>query len=381
MNFELTKEQEMIRKEVRKFARTEIAPRAEEMERTGEYPYDIMSKMADLGLMGIPFPEEFGGGGGDWVGMHICIEEISRADATLGTMLDVTTSVVGQEINAFGTEEQKRKYLVPIASGETIGAFGLTEPDSGSDAGSLTTTAVRDGDAWVLNGTKQFITNIGLKTASIVLIAARTDEGNISAFIVPKDSPGFSLGKRYDKMSWKASATHEIILKDCRIPAENLLGDPRKGFGQHLAALETGRISIAAVAVGLAQACLDEALAWAKGRKQFGRPIFDFQGIQFKLSDMAVAIELARNLYLKAAWLKDRGKKHAFEASAAKLFASEMAERCASDALQIHGGYGYMDEYPVSRYYKGAKLLQIVEGTSEVQRLIIARLLNERVRG
>lgn len=378
MNFELTKEQEMIRKEVRKFARTEIAPRAEEMERTGEYPYDIMEKMADLGLMGIPFPEEYGGGGGDWVGMHICIEEISRADVTLGILLDVTASVVGQEINAFGTEEQKRKYLVPIAKGETIGAFGLTEPDSGSDAGSLTTTAVRDGDSWVLNGTKQFITSIGLKTASIILIAARTDSGNISAFIVPKDSPGFSLGKRYEKMAWKASATHEVILKDCRIPAENLLGDPKKGFGQHLAALETGRISVAAVAVGVAQACLDEALTWAKGRKQFGRSIFDFQAVQFKLSDMAVAIEMARNQYLKAAWLKDRGKKHAFEASAAKLFASEMAERCASDALQIHGGYGYMDEYPVSRYYKSAKLLQIVEGTSEVQRLIIGRMLNER---
>lgn len=375
MCFNLTKEQKMIQKEVQNFAQKEIAPRAEEMERTGEYPYDIMKQMAELGLMGIPFPEKYGGMGSDWVSMHLCIEEISRADITLGALLDVTTSVVGQELLEFGTEEQKQRWLVPIAEGREIGAFGLTEPDSGSDAGSLNTEATLKGDEWVLNGTKQFITNIGLKNASIILVAAKLEDGVIATFIVPKDSPGFKLGTKYDKMAWRASATHEVVLKDCRIPKENLLGDPRHGFSQHLSVLETGRISIAAVAVGAAQTCLDESLKYAMGRKQFAKPIFDFQSIQFKLADMALSIELARNEYLKAAWLKDHGKKHTFEATCAKLYASEMAEKVASDAVQIHGGYGYMEEYPVSRIYKSVKLLQIVEGTSEVQRLILSRHL------
>lgn len=279
----------------------------------------------------------------------------------------------------FGTEEQKQKWLAPIARGEKIGAFGLTEPNVGSDAASLHTTAVLKDGEWILNGSKQFITNIGLDNASVVLVAARTGKnhkGNtISTFIVPKDAPGFRLGKRYDKMSWNASATHEVIMDDCRVPEENLLGDPARGFAQHLSVLETGRISLAAMSVGLAQACLDEALLYAKQRTQFGQSIFDFQAVQFKLADMAVAIELARNQYLKAAWLKDQGRGHTFEAAAAKLFASEMAEKVASEALQIHGGYGFMTEYPVSRYYKSVKVLQIVEGTSEVQRMIIGRAL------
>ncbi len=376
MNFNLTKEQEMIQKEVRNFAKKEIVPRAEEMEKTGEYPYVIMKQMAELGLMGVPFPEKYGGMGSDWVSMHLCIEEISRADITLGALLDVTTSVVGQELFEFGTEEQKKRWLVPIAEGNEIGSFGLTEPDAGSDAGALSTEAVLKGDEWVLNGTKQFITNIGLKNASIVIVAAKMEDDAIATFIVPKDAPGFKLGTKYDKMSWRASATHEVILKDCRIPKENLLGDPKHGFSQHLAVLETGRISIAAVAVGAAQACLDESLDYSMGRKQFGKPIFNFQSIQFKLANMALAIELARNEYLKAAWLKDHGKKHTFEATCAKLYASEMAEKVASDAVQIHGGYGYMEEYPVSRIYKSVKLLQIVEGTSEVQRLILSRHLS-----
>ena len=380
MDFDLNKEQKMIRDEVRNFAMQEISPRSEEMERTGEYPYDIMEKMADLGLMGIPFPEEYGGMGSDWLSMHLCIEEISRCDPTLGVLLDVTTSVVAQEIYVFGTEEQKKRWLVPLAEGKNIGAFGLTEADSGSDAGALSTTAVLKGDEWVLNGTKQFMTNIGLKTASLIIVAAKMidDENNnvIATFIVPPDAPGFILGERYDKMSWKASATHEVILKDCRIPKENILGDPKRGFAQHLAVLETGRISVAAIAVGVAQACMDESLKYAQGRIQFGQPIYNFQTIQFKIADMAVAIELARNQYLKAAWLKDSGRKHSYEAAIAKLYASEVCEKVASDALQIHGGYGYMNEYPVSRYFKSAKLLQIVEGTSEVQRVVIGRLLS-----
>lgn len=383
MDFDLTDEHKMIRDMARDFADEVIAPRAEDMERTGEFPYDIIAQMAELGIMGIPFSEEYGGSGGDWVGEHVCMEEISRGDLTLGAMLDVTTSVAGQEIDVFGTEEQKKRWLTSIAQGTKIGAFALTEPDSGSDAGSLRTRAVPEGDEWVLNGTKQFVTNIGMDNASVVLVAAisgKDEEGNvvISTFIVPKDAPGFQLGKRYEKMSWHASATHEVILEDCRIPERNLLGDPSRGFAQHLAVLETGRISIAAISVGVAQACLDQSLRYARERIQFGQAIFNSQAVQFKLADMSISIELARNQYLKAAWLKDRKRKHTFEASVAKVYGSEMLEKVASDAVQIHGGYGYMDEYPVSRYYKGAKLLQIVEGTSEVQRMIIGRILSAR---
>jgi alkylation response protein AidB-like acyl-CoA dehydrogenase len=312
--------------------------------------------------------------------MHVCIEEISRGDSGLGGVLDAGISLVAQELFVFGTEEQKQKWLVPVLQGKEIGAFALTEPDAGSDAGCLKTSAVLQGDAWVLNGTKQFISNAGLDISSVALVAAQAgDNGdgrrNIAAFVVPVDTPGCVVGNKYDKMAWSTTDTRPLILEDCRIPKENVLGDPVRGFAQHLAVLETGRITIGAVCVGVAQACLDEALRYAKDRVQFGRPIFNFQATQFKLVDMAVSIEMARNLYLKAAWLKDQGRKHSFEASATKLFASEMLERVASDAVQIHGGYGYMNEYPVSRYYKSAKLLQILEGTSEVQRMIIGRML------
>ncbi len=383
MDFDLTQEHLMIRTMARDFAREVIRPRSLEIERSGEYPYDVIGKMAQLGMMGIPFPEEYGGSGGDWVGLHVCIEEVSWGDMTLGALLDVTTSIVAQELYVFGTEEQKRRWLVPIAEGREIGAFGLTEPNAGSDAASIETRAELRGDWYYLNGTKQFITNIGLQHASLIIVAAVTGkrangENIISTFIVPKDAPGFFLGKRYEKIAWHGSATHEVILDDCRVPKENLLGDPQKGLAQHLSVLQTGRISIAAIAVGLAQACLEESLRYAKERVQFGRPIFEFQAVQFKLADMAVAIELARNLYLKAAWLKDQRREHTFEAAAAKLFASEMAERVASDSVQIHGGYGYMKEYLVSRIYAGAKVLQIVEGTSEVQRMIIGRILRGR---
>jgi alkylation response protein AidB-like acyl-CoA dehydrogenase len=375
MNFDLTNEQKMIRDVTRDFADRVIAPRSEEMERTGAFPYDIMAKMGELGMMGIPFPEAYGGSGGDWVSLHLCIEELSRGDGTFGALLDVTTSVAGQELNVFGTEEQKRKWLVPIAKGEKVGAFALTEPDCGSDAAALKTSAVLRNGEWNLNGTKTFISFIALDNASVALVAARTNEDMISAFIVPKGSPGLEVGEKMDKMAMHAAYTSEVYFEDCRIPEANLLGDSTRGFAQHLAVLETGRISIAAVAVGLAQACLDQALRYSKKRIAFGQPIFHFEAIQFKLADMAVAIELARNQYLKAAWLKDQGRNHTFEASVAKVFASEMAEKVASDALHIHGGYGYMSEYPVSRYYKGAKLLQIVEGTSEVQRMVLGRIL------
>lgn len=380
MDFSLTEEQQMIKKMCREFAEDYIAPRAEEMDKTGEYPYDIIARMAELGMMGIPFPEKYGGSGGDWVSMHICIEEISRVDAALGALLDVTTSVVAQELYVFGTEEQKKKWLIPMAKGLEIGAFGLTEPEAGSDAGATRTTAVLDGDEWVLNGTKQFITNIGLDNASIIITTARCkrkDGGKdiINTFIVPRGTPGFTIGKKYEKLGMMSSATNEVIFENCRIPRDHLLGEEGRGLSQHLAVLDTGRISIGAVSVGLAQACFEAALKYARERQQFGRPIYDFQAVSFKIADMAMNIELARNMYLKAAWLKDQGLPHALEAAYAKLFASEIAEKIASDAVQIHGGYGYMAEYPVSRYYKGAKLLQIVEGTSEIQRLVISRNL------
>ncbi len=381
MDFRLTEEQRMIKDMTRKFVDEAVAPKAEELEARGEYPYEIMLRMADLGMMGIPFPAQYGGSGGDWVGMHLCIEEISRGEVTLGGLLDVTTSVVAQELYVFGTDEQKQKWLIPMARGKEIGAFGLTEPEAGSDAGATRTTAVRDGEEWVINGTKQFITNIGLSNASIVIITARTKarrEGEkdvINTFIVPKGTPGFSLGKKYDKMGWQQSATHECIFEDCRIPAANFLGKEGKGFAQHLAVLETGRISISAMSVGMAQACLEASLKYARERVQFGKPIYSFQAVSFKIADMAMHIELSRNMYLKAAWLKDNGMPHTLEAAYAKLFASEMCERCASDAFEIHGGYGFMNEYAVSRYYKNCKILQIVEGTSEIQRLVIGRNL------
>ena len=378
MDFDLTNEQKMIREMARDFAEKVIAPRSEEMEKTGEFPYDILAKMGELGMTGIPFPEEYGGSGGDWVSLHLCIEELSRGDATFGALLDVTTSVAGQELNVFGTPAQKKKWLVPIAKGEKVGTFALTEPDCGSDAAALKTTAILKDGEWVINGTKMFISFVGLENASVVLVAARTSGDNISTFIVPKNSPGLEVGENLDKMVMHAAFANELFFGDCRIPEENLLGDPNRGFAQHLAVLETGRISIAAVAVGVAQACLDQALRYAKKRVAFGQPIFNFQAIQFRLADMAVGIELARNQYLKAAWLKDQNRPHSLEATAAKLFASEMAEKVASDAVQIHGGYGYMNEYPVSRYYKGAKLLQIVEGTSEVLRMVLGRILWKR---
>jgi len=379
MDFELSQQQRMIRDMCRQFAREVIAPRAEEVDRTGNYAYDIMDKMADLGMMGIPFPEKYGGSGGDWVSMSLCIEEISRADVGLGIMLDVTT-LAAHEIEVFGTEEQKQKWLTRLASGKELGAFALTEPEAGSDAAAIRCTANRDNNEWVINGTKHFVTNIGLDNSSIVVIAAvsgkdKRGESIIDTFIVPKGTPGFTVGRRYDKMGLHSSATNELAFEDCRLPRDYMLGVAGQGLAQHLAALQTGRISIAACSVGLAQACLDASLAYARERIQFGRPIIDFEAISFKLADMAVAIELGRLMYLKAAWLKDNNLPHTFEASAAKLYASEVAEKIASDAVQIHGGYGYMSDYAVSRYYKQAKALQLVEGTSEVQRIVITRNL------
>ncbi|MBN2568250.1 MAG: acyl-CoA dehydrogenase family protein [Deltaproteobacteria bacterium] len=380
MDFALTEENQMIKDMTRKFVDENVIPYVEEWDKTEEYPYQVMSQMGELGMMGIPFPEKYGGSGGDWVGMHVCIEEMARGDVTLGALLDVT-NIITSELNEFGTEEQKQKWMIDMAQGKTLGAFGLTEPGAGSDAGATKTTAVLDGNEWVINGTKQFISNIGFDNASILIITAVTDGGgggkrpSIDTFIVPKGTPGFTLGKRYEKMSWHHFATNECIFEDCRIPKDNFLGEPGKGFSQHLAVLQTGRISIGACAVGLAQACLEASLKYAQERVQFRKPIYSFQAVSFKISDMAMNIELARNMVLKAAWMKDNHMPHTLEAAYAKLFASEMCEKVASDAYQIHGGYGFMNEYAVSRYYRSSKILQIVEGTSEIQRLVIARNL------
>ncbi len=380
MNFDLTGGQKKIREMAREFASRVITPRAEELERSGEYPYDVMDQMASLGIMGIPFPKEYGGGGGDWVSMHLCIEEIARADVSLAALLDVTTSVVANEIYAFGTEEQKQKWLIPLAQGKEIGAFGLTEPDAGSDTSALKTTAVLKGEEWIINGSKQFITNIGLDHASIIIIAAKTrvgEEGRttVSTLIVPKDAPGFTLGQRYEKMGFHSSATHEVFFDDCRINKDHLLGDIHKGLAQHLSVLQTGRISVAAITTGLAQACLDEALAYTRQRHLSPQSLLKFETIPFKLADIAMMIELSRTIYLKAAWLKDQGRDYTLEAHFAKLFASETATRIASDVLNMYGLFGCLEKYPVSRYFKAAKLFEIVEGTSEMQRLVIAREL------
>jgi short/branched chain acyl-CoA dehydrogenase len=319
MDFRLTEQQKMFRDMCRKFTREVIAPRAEEFERTGEHPYQIIEQMADLGIMGIPFPVEYGGSGGDWVGMNLCIEELSRGDILFGGILDVTTSVVGQELLVFGTEEQKQRWLIPIAQGKELGAYGLTEPDAGSDAGATRTTATLEGEEWVINGTKQFITNTGLDNSSIVIITAKTkvqSDGKeiICTIIVPKDAPGFQVGEKYEKLAMRAGATHELIFNNCRVPRDYLLGDIEKGFAQHLTVLETGRISVAAIATGLAQACFDEAIAFTRKRLQFDKYLATSQRIPFKLADIAMRIELSRTMYLKAAWLKDHGGKHKLEA-------------------------------------------------------------------
>ena len=382
MDFKLTEAQEMIRKMSSEFSDEVIAPRAKEMEETGEPAYDVIDKMAELGMMGIPFPQEYGGTGGDWVSQLICTEEVSRGDVTLGTLIDVSTGLACQELHIFGTEEQKRQWMVPIAQGKEIGAFGLTEPNAGSDAGATQTTAVLEGDTWVINGTKQFISNIGYKNSSLVIITARCPQfkrqdgkGIINTFIVPKGTSGFTISTHLDKMGFRAFPTNELVFQDCRIPRDYSLGEEGHGFAQHLQILETGRIFVGAISVGLAQACLNASLTYAKQRYQFGQPIYNFQAVSFKLADMAMNIELARLMYLKAAWMKDKELPHTLEAAYAKLFASEMAERAASDAVQIHGGYGYMTDYAVSRYYKDVKALQIIEGTSEIQRYVISRNL------
>lgn len=378
MNFELTNEQQMLKEMVQDFAEKEIVPYAREVDETSKMRYETFEKLGELGLLGIPFPEKYGGAGGDTISYCIAVEEIGKACGGTGLSYAANTSLGASPIYYFGTEEQKQEWLVPMAKGKTMGAFGLTEPNAGSDAGGTRTSAILDGDDWVINGEKCWITNAGYSRQIIVTaVTGKREDGRniVSAIIVPSDTPGVTISCNYDKMGVRGSNTCEIILENVRVPRENLLGDEKKGFSQFLFTLDGGRISIAALSVGIAQAALDKALQFAKERQQFGQSISKFQAIQFKLADMAMELELARNQVYKAAWLKDQGKPFGKEAAFAKLFASEAGFRVCNQAIQIHGGAGYMKEYDVERFLRDIKLMEIGEGTSEIQRLVIARHL------
>ena len=377
MDFELTDDQRMIREMVRTFAQKQIAPIAGEMDKTEEFPWPVIRKMAELGIQGLPFPEKYGGAGADTVSYAIAVEEISRASGSVGITLAAHISLGTYPIYAFGTEEQKQRFLPPLTTGQGLGAFGLTEPGAGSDAGATKTTALRQGNEWVINGQKTFITNGAI--AESIIVSAVTDRNRgtkgISSFIVPKGAPGFQPGRNEDKLGLRASVTSQLFFSDCRVPLENLLGQAGDGFKQMLITLDGGRISIGAMALGLAQAALDASLQYSKERVQFGQPIAHFQAIQWMLADMATEIDCARLMVYRAAWLKDRGKRFSREAAMAKLYASEAAGRACNKAIQIHGGYGYTRDYPVERYWRDARLCEIGEGTSEIQRLVIARQL------
>jgi butyryl-CoA dehydrogenase len=372
---ELTDEQQMVRDMVRNFARDHVAAKAAEIDETGEFPWDNIRKMGKLGLMGIPFEERWGGGGFDELTYAIAVEEIAKACASTAVTMAAHTSIGSGPINLFGSDEQKEKYLVPLAKGEKLGAFAMTEPNAGSDVGSTESTAVKDGDYYILNGSKMFCTNAGV--ADVFIVSARVGDGNgisgITTFIVEKGTRGFHVGKKENKMGWRGSDTRQITMEDAEVPVANLLGVEGEGFKQNMQALEGGRISIAALSLGIAEAALEAALSYSAERKQFGKTIGHFQAIRFKIADMVMGVEAGRLLTYNAARLRDQGKPHGKEAACAKLFCSELATRAASEAIQIHGGYGYIKDYPVERYMRDAKICEIGEGTSEIQRVIIAR--------
>lgn len=375
MNFELTNEQKMIQRTLREFSEAEVAPNALERDRSKQFPLDVFTKLSELGVMGLPFPEEYGGGGADTVSFAIVVEELSKACGSTGITYSAHVSLGGAPIHLFGTKEQKEQYLPALCSGESFGAFGLTEPNAGSDAGGTETEAVLKNGAFRINGSKCYITNASYaKFLALTAVTNRTEgKKEISAIIVPTEARGFTVIDNYEKMGLHASNTTELVLEDVEVPEENLLGVRGEGFKQFLMTLDGGRIGIGAMAVGIAQAAYEKALSYAQERKQFGKAISSFQAIQFKLADMAMKIELARNMVYKAAWLKDQGKPFTKEAAMCKLYASEICMEVASQAVQIHGGYGYMKEYHVERYLRDAKLLEIGEGTSEIQRSVIAR--------
>lgn len=381
MDFELTEEQRMIRDGVRKFAQGEIVPRAREIDETGEFPRDIIKKMGELGLMGLPFPETYGGAGADTISCLLALEEIAAASGSVAITYNAHLSLGAAPIYLFGTEAQKQKWLVPLARGEALGAFALTEPHSGSDSAAMKTRAEDCGNEWSLNGQKMWITSGSV--AHSFIVAAKTDPAagthGVSNFIVPADAPGFAVGKDEPKMGMKGSPTNQLYFQDCRLPKENLLGKLNEGFKQFMMVLDAARITISAMALGLGRAALEQSLKYAKEREAFGQPIADFQSIQIKLADMATELEAARLLMYKAAVMKDRGERITKIAAMAKVFATEAADRICWQAIQVHGGMGYSRELPVERYYRDNRLTLIGDGTSEIQRLLIARHLLKEV--
>jgi short/branched chain acyl-CoA dehydrogenase len=375
LNFDLDQEHELVRSTVRDFARERVAPVAEELDREGRFPYELVEGMAELGLMGMTIPEEYGGAGADTLSYAIAVEELTRVDSSVAITMAAHHSLGTLPIYYFGDEQQRQEWLPELAAGKKLAAFGLTEPDAGSDAGASRTRAeLRDGQ-WTINGSKIFITNAGTDITSCVTITARTGEDEISNLIVPNGTPGYEISKPMKKLGWRASDTRELSFKDCVVPEANLLGPRGKGFQQFLEILDGGRISVAAMGVGLAQGAYDLAYAYAQERKQFGQPIARFQAVQFKLADMATELEAGRTMVYKAAWLKDQDRDFGLAAAQAKLYTGELSNRAVNWALQIHGGYGYMDEYAISRFYRDQKILEIGEGTNEVQRMVIARQL------
>ena len=375
LGFDLDDEHDLLRDTVRQFALEKVAPVAEELDREKRFPYDLVAEMAELGLMGMTIPEEYGGGGTDTLAYAIAVEELTRIDSSVAITVAAHHSLGTLPIYYFGSDEQKRQWLPDLASGKKLAAFGLTEPNAGSDAGATRTTARLENGEWVLDGAKMFITNAGTDITACVTITAVTGDGEISNIIVPNGTPGYVVSAPMEKLGWRASDTRELSFHDARVPEENLLGPRGEGFKQFLEILDGGRISVAAMGVGLAQGAYDLAYDYAKEREQFGKPIAKFQSVQTKLVDMATEIEAARQLVWKAAWEKDEGRDFRKSAAMAKLFSGELSHRAANWSLQIHGGYGFMDEYAISRLYRDQKILEIGEGTNEVQRMVIARHL------
>ncbi|SDX72557.1 Acyl-CoA dehydrogenase [Amycolatopsis xylanica] len=380
IDFRLDEEYEALRKTVEDFARSEVAPVIGGLYEREEFPYEIVAKMGEMGLFGLPFPEEFGGMGGDYFALCLTLEELARVDSSVAITLEAGVSLGAMPIYRFGTQEQKETWLPQLTSGEALGAFGLTEPGGGSDAGATRTRAKLDGDSWVINGSKSFITNSGTDITKLVTVTAVTDvkengRKEISAIILPSDTPGFTVAPKYSKVGWNCSDTHELAFEDCRVPAENLVGDRGRGYAQFLSILDEGRIAIAALSVGLSQGCVDECLKYVKEREAFGKKIGEYQAIQFKIADMEIRAHTARLAYYQAASKMLRGEPFKKEAAIAKLVASNAAMDNSRDATQIFGGYGFMNEFPVGRFYRDAKILEIGEGTSEVQRMLIARHL------
>jgi short-chain 2-methylacyl-CoA dehydrogenase len=373
MDFDLSGEQEAIRSLAREFADGEVRPAAEELDRTKSFPYAIVAKLGELGLMGVPYPERYGGGGADTLSYALVVEELARVDSSVAITLAAHTSLGTWPIYAFGSDEQKQAWLPDLCTGNKLGAFGLTEPEAGSDAGNTRTRATQDNGDWVIDGAKQFITNAGTDISGCVTITARTGEEEVSNLLVANGTPGYQIGEPYRKMGWNASDTRPLTFDGCRVPQENLVGARGQGFRQFLQTLDGGRISVSAMGVGLAQGALDEALTYARERRAFGQPIGKYQAIQAKLADLSTEIEAARLLTYRAALEKDAGKPFGLTAAQAKLKTGRLAVRASEEAVQVHGGYGYMEEYPVCRFYRDAKVLTIGEGTDEVQQMVIAR--------